>query len=327
MKERFARFIGRALALTVTAAAITRADDAASNAGTAPAENSFIRFVEDETSAALQTSVTTYENAGGVKVDLVGAVHIGDEDYYKGFNELFKSYEVVLYELVGKPEELEPENEAGGKEGEKADAKKTDMTAKILKGSQLALLDVLKLQHQMAHVDYQPANFLHADVTWEKFRELQKEKGENLFTMLQSSIKAQDKLAKEQRKSGVKQPGLRESIAMLTALYKAARGGDATELKLIMGRQMAEAERLMVHMENEKGGSVIITERNKVALAKFDEQVAGGKKNVAIFYGAGHFPDMEKRLLERGFKVKETKWRTAWNIRKAAEKIEVKEAA
>ena len=327
MKERLVRFCSRALALAVAATGIARGDDAPAKQEAAPAGNSFIRFVEDENSAALQTAVTTYENAGGVKVDLVGAVHIGDEAYYKGLNDLFKGYEVVLYELVGKPEELDPEKDEAGEAEKKVDPKKNDMTAKILGGSQLALLGVLKLQHQMAHVDYTPENFVHADVSWEKFREMQKEKGENLFTMLQSSMKAQDKLAREQRKNGIKQPGLGESIAMLAALYKAARGGDATDLKLIMGRQMEQAERLMVHMEDEKGGSVIITERNKVALARFDEQVAGGKKNLGIFYGAGHFPDMEKRLLERGFKLKETKWRTAWDIRRTPGNAEVKEAA
>jgi hypothetical protein len=333
MKSDLARLFGRALALAATAAGLARADESAAASETAPAGNAFIRFIEDDTSAALQTAVTTYENADGVKVDLVGAVHIGDESYYKEFNELFKGYDVLLYELVGKPEEVAPENEeneaddAPAEKEKKPDPKKADMTAKILGGSQIALLELLDLQHQMRHVDYTPANFVHADVSWEKFREMQKEKGENLFTMLQSSMKAQGKLAKEQRKSGIKQPGMRESIAMLAALYKAARGGEATDLKLIMGRQMEQAERLMVHMENDKGGSVIITERNKVALAKFDEQVAAGKKNLGIFYGAGHFPDMEKRLLERGFKLKETKWRTAWDIPKVAEKVEVKEAA
>ncbi|MFM7181536.1 MAG: hypothetical protein ACKO2G_08745 [Verrucomicrobiales bacterium] len=326
MKHKLPRILGRALAVAVTGAGLARAEDAAP-APDAPAqpENSFIRFIEDDDTARLQTSVTTYENANGVKVELIGAVHIADEAYFKGLNELFKGYEVLLYELVGKPEELEEKKEEDG--NAKANPKKEDMTAKILKGSQLALLDVLKLQHQMAHVDYTPANLLHADVSWEKFRELQKEKGENLFTMLQGSIKAQDKLAREQRKQGIKQPGMRESIAMLAALYKASRGGDATDLKLIMGRQMEQAERLMSHMEDEKGGSVIITERNKVALDRFDEQVAGGKKNLGIFYGAGHFPDMEKRLIERGFQPKQSNWRTAWEIPKKASEEEVKPAA
>lgn len=336
--------LGRAFTLAIAASGLAHAD-APPPPEAAPAGNSFIRFIEDEESAALQTAVTTYENANGVKVDLVGAIHIGDEAYYKGFNELFKGYEIVLYELVGKPEEVDPGHQAEAEEENadrnngdeapdrkaeaeaKADPKKTDMTAKILGGSQIALLELLNLSHQMQHVDYTAENFVHADVSWEKFRAMQKEKGENLFTMLQSSIKAQNRLAKEQRKNGIKQPGLRESVAMLAALYKAARGGDATELKLIMARQMEETERLMVHMENEDGGSVIITERNKVALAKLDEQLAAGKKNLGIFYGAGHFPDMEKRLLERGFKAKETKWRTAWDIPKAAGEAPVKNAA
>ena len=332
MKSHLARFFGRTLALAVTAAGVARADETAAAPEAAPAGNSFIRFIEDDTSAALQTAVASYENADGVKVDLVGAVHIGDESYYKGFNELFKGYDVLLYELVGKPEEVAPEKndaEAGeaGERKKKENAKKNDLTAKILAGSQIALLELLDLQHQMRHVDYTPANFVHADVSWEKFREMQKEKGENLFTMLQSSMKAQDQLAKEQRKSGIKPQGMRESLAMLAALYKAARGGDTTDLKLIMGREMEQTERFMARIEEDQGGSVIITERNKVALGIFDEQVAAGKKNIGIFYGAGHFPDMEKRLLERGFKPKETRWRTAWDIPKAAKEEKIKEAA
>ena len=43
-------------------------------------------------------------------------------------------------------------------------------------------------------------------------------------------------------------------------------------------------------------GSTIITERNKRCFDVLDKQLAAGKKKIAIFYGAGHLPDMERRL-------------------------------
>jgi hypothetical protein len=69
-------------------------------------------------------------------------------------------------------------------------------------------------------------------------------------------------------------------------------------------------------------GSTIITERNKVALKKLAEQIASGKKKIAIFYGAGHLGDMEKRLLSNEFELKRSgeDWLDAWNLSKAPAK-------
>lgn len=323
MKPNFARFLARALVLLAATGLATAAEPAPE----VPAlpENSFIRFIEDDDHARLQTAVTSYENADGVKVDLIGAIHIGDEQYYKDLNELFKSYEVLLYELVGKPEEVEGGEEAKAAAGDAAGKK--DMTARILKGSQLALTSVLGLQHQMRHIDYSPDNFVHADVSWEKFREMQKAKGENLFTMARQSAKAREKVEKERKVAGHRKDGGDEGIALLIALVKAVQNDDATQLKLIMARQMRDAEKMMAHMDAQDGGNVIITERNKIAFETLDAQLAAGKKNLGIFYGAGHFPDMEKRLLERGFKARETQWRTAWDIPKKAAPAPEKKAA
>jgi hypothetical protein len=63
-------------------------------------------------------------------------------------------------------------------------------------------------------------------------------------------------------------------------------------------------------------GSTIITERNKVALKKLSEQIAAGKKKIAIFYGAGHLGDMEKRLAaDFQLKRKDEQWLDAWNLK------------
>lgn len=62
-------------------------------------------------------------------------------------------------------------------------------------------------------------------------------------------------------------------------------------------------------------GSTIVTERNKKALAVLRREREAGKRRVAIFYGAAHLPDMEKRLLDEfGMRRAETRWLTAWDL-------------
>jgi len=60
----------------------------------------FIRVVEDEKTVRLQTSVTRYVK-DGVSVDLIGAVHVADKQYFMDLNELFTKSEVLLFELIG----------------------------------------------------------------------------------------------------------------------------------------------------------------------------------------------------------------------------------
>ena len=46
-------------------------------------------------------------------------------------------------------------------------------------------------------------------------------------------------------------------------------------------------------------------------------EIAAGKKEMAIFYGAGHLPDMERRLMS-DFKMKRggQTWLEAWELNK-----------
>ena len=64
--------------------------------------------------------------------------------------------------------------------------------------------------------------------------------------------------------------------------------------------------------EDVSGIPRIVGERNRVAFEVLDKQLAAGKKKLAIFYGAAHLPDMEQRLIKRGFKRTSTKWLKAW---------------
>ena len=73
----------------------------------------------------------------------------------------------------------------------------------------------------------------------------------------------------------------------------------------------------MTGVEGEHG-TVIIAERNKIALSVLEKQIAAGKKKLAIFYGSAHLPDMQKRLLAMGFTRVNHEWITAWNLPRRA---------
>ena len=85
-------------------------------------------------------------------------------------------------------------------------------------------------------------------------------------------------------------------------------------LKIVLAKQLAETESLLVSFGGEEG-SVLISERNKMALEVLKEQLAAGKKQVGIFYGAGHLADMDQRLRKDfGLQPVEITWLTAWDL-------------
>lgn len=59
---------------------------------------------------------------------------------------------------------------------------------------------------------------------------------------------------------------------------------------------------------------MLVTERNKVVMEKLAVALAQGRRNIGIFYGAGHMPDLEKRLLAEGFRRTGMDYLTAWDI-------------
>src|SRR5688572_19794837 len=69
-------------------------------AATRDAARDYVRFQGDNIRGKLETVIVTLKNAAGVKVDLIGAVHIADAAYYATLMRIFAGYEALLFELV-----------------------------------------------------------------------------------------------------------------------------------------------------------------------------------------------------------------------------------
>ena len=255
----------------------------------------FIRIQRNENRdpVALQTAIAKYVPAGGEKgaeIDLVAVVHIGEQAYYERLNKEFEKYDAVLYELVA------PEGNKPPKGGEM----KSDNPLAML---QQGMTFFLGLEHQLEVVDYRKSNFIHADLSPEGMKKAMKERGDDKMTIILGVIA--DLLRK--RNLDADKPEPQAPDISLTDLL------NPKKFKRIMAQQFEDAGG-----DVSLGGTInrlLVEDRNKACIKVLQQQLTAGKKKIAIFYGAAHMPDFDKRLKEDfGMKRTESEWITAWNL-------------
>lgn len=245
---------------------------------------------------SLQTAIVRYRGKKdsefeGRIVDLVGVVHIGQESYYQDLNILLGKYDSVLYELVApdgtriKPEDLEKRRS-------------------ILASMQTGMKDMLNLEYQLEKIDYMAENFRHADMSPTEFVEDLERRGDSLFKMFARMMGAG--LASSAATGG--------DAGLLLALFSDDR---PKRMKQAMARQLVDIELVTAGMDDANGDNTLIKGRNAKAFSVLREELEAGKNKLAVFYGAGHLPDMAERL-ERDFDMVERKttWLDAWDLTK-----------
>ena len=259
-----------------------------------------VRRNDDGKPVALETAVVRYipktsakEGDNQVVVDLIGAVHVGDEKYYAELNKRFKDYDVLLYELVAPPGATIPKGGRGGK-----------TSGHPVGAMQDGLKSMLDLEHQLDQIDYTAENFVHADMSPEEFSKTMANRGESFMQMF---FRLMGQGAAQQATGGS------NDVGMLLALFSRDR---AQRMKVLMAEQFENLEGQMAAFDGPEG-STIITERNKKAFEVLERELKNGKKKIGVFYGAGHLPDMEERLL-KDFDLKragDAQWVQAWSLK------------
>lgn len=268
----------------------------------APAPSDFARFTPiGENEGLFETSVTTYRDAAGRTVTLVAAVHIADARHYRELNRLFKGFEAVLYELVAEEGTRPRPGRASG----------------LLSMFQRMLKSGLGLEFQLDAIDYSAKNLVHADLDPRSFARLQEEKGENLLTLMLRAMGAEARRLREEREKADQKGGAdsteRRALTDLVTAFRRRRGRHL--LRLSFARQLEQMEALAAGFSGKDGkGSVLVEGRNARAFEVLDSLLKEGKRNLAIYYGAAHMPDMEERLAARGFEKVDKRWLVAWDI-------------
>lgn len=261
----------------------------------------FLRIVRDADGkpAGLETATVRYVPAGAygprdLVVDLVAVTHVGEMEYFTGIEGQLADYDAVLYELVA-PEGAVPQPGAN---------------AGAIPG---ALKGMLELEYQTERIDYTRKNFVHADLTPQQIGEKMRERGQTGFSVAMDALGA---MLADAGKRATDVEGQDELAGFdLTTLLFDPNG--KTKLKRAFAVEIARAE--MEGALGETIGRMLITDRNEAAVGVLRKQIDTGRRRIAIFYGAGHMPDLERRLVE-DFRLERqgAEWREAWDLGEVA---------
>ena len=294
----------RAKLIPVTAFAMLLAASAcaAEAAAAAPraegAKDQFLRLARDRDNRPLrlETAIVRCAPVDGNRrtptVDLVAAIHVADAAYYRQLNREFAGYDAVLYELVAAEEAQVPR--PGSPPGNNP-----------LSLLQNGIKNVLDLEFQLDGIDYTRKNMVHADMSPAQFARSMQDRGETMLGMVARMIG----YALTQQNRAADAGG---SVQLLAALLDKNR---ATALKRIVAEQFVDNGDALTALEG-PNGSTLISGRNQVALSVLRKEIAAGKQKIAVFYGAGHMPDLARRLrADFGLTPVDTRWLTAWNLK------------
>lgn len=259
----------------------------------------YIRIRETEAGLpkALETSIVRYVAAKDsphpeLVVDLVGVVHVGQKEYYRQLDKRLGTYDVVLYELVAP-------------DGTRVAPEEVAASRSPLSAVQLGMRDMLNLEFQLQHIDYSAKNFRHADMSPEEFIKDMEGRGDSILKM---GLRMMGAGLATQAASG-------SDAGMLRALFS---GEDRPKkMKQVMAQQLIDVEVMTAGLDDADGQNTLIRSRNIKAFEVLREEIEAGKKRIAVFYGAGHLPDMAERL-EQNFNLRPTtvEWFEAWDLQR-----------
>ena len=269
----------------------------------------YVRIAGDERSNRMEVKVATFTLPDGRTVDLFGVVHLGDATYYQDVDQRLATYDAVLFELVGNPSSLQNPSAPDASDAQPP-------RPHPLRGLQKGIGSLFKLEFQLERIDYTRPNFVHADATAGEFAKMQADRGESMMKLLLQSLKMSGDPAMQEKFKDANNIG----IADLVMLFYSEKS--MQRVKLVFARLLAESEELLEGGLLEKDNA-IIKGRNEVALRKLKEVLSDpAKKRVAIFYGAGHMPSMQRDLEDKWQgRLTSEAWLPAWTMPAKAKRV------
>lgn len=261
-------------------------------------QQEYVRFVQGsgQWEGELQTAIVNFENDAGVQLNLVAAVHLGEEEYYTELNSYFKTQDVVLYELVAEPDQVPTRD---GRES----------STSLIGFIQQAMAGFLNIGFQLDEIDYTQPNFLHADLTPSQLDALMTSKNENFFTMFLNLAMAQ---IAEQNASPDEPPS---SFTMLSLLGAMNSDNQNAAVKFLFAEELGRSGGILLGEELEQQVT-ILGDRNKAALRVLGEALGNPDyRRISIFYGAAHMPGIEREIsATMGFVRTGQSWQPAWMV-------------
>ncbi len=256
------------------------------------APTAFTRFRQlTRLEANLESSVTRYRHPGSKQVvALVAAIHIGDPSYYHELQAELDRYDLVLFERIGKV-------------GEEPEDRREIFT--LFAELQHEISKLLEFAHQADGIDYTRGNLRHSDMSLREFEQaLEESAGPQIIPLL------------DDRAARWIAPIFRFGMAMTKEMSK-SDPHFANRMRWQLGSLLGKLDRVALELQIgdiANPDDVIIGLRNAYAWEIFQRSLSEGFQRTAVFYGAAHMPDFERRLLESGWVRVEQTWIPAWHI-------------
>jgi hypothetical protein len=238
-------------------------------------------------------------------IRLVGVTHLGSSNYYHDLQQLLNSQPLVLFEGVGAT-------------NKQFMAARSDQYA-----LQPALALALGLQFQLNAIDYSSPHFINSDLSVEQLSRIfsgpDTDPTDPTDPTEDASLGELLSLMDGSSWSGVlmrfgvaligASPRLRATVRLVLVETLGSLEGDLSDATGLP----PEVRRLM---------EVLIRERNSAVINDLADLLERGRKSrtqrlpsVAVFYGAGHLADLERRICaELGYVPGPDQWHTAFDV-------------
>jgi hypothetical protein len=271
-----------------------------------PSERIRIQGMVGDGAGVLEVPLIRYEGRRdgaltGVTLDFIGAVHVGDESYYRDLNRRFQGYEEVLYELVAEPTRIAELSKRTASSG--------------LGWVQKRLSDLLGLSFQLEIINYQAPNLIHADLSPKQLEAAMKARGEGLVDLLWKMLTvSRDPKLRQKAKEMEESSASLKGISPLAVLLRGPTRREQILIKRFMARGMLESDSFIETIGGDDG-LALIDDRNKAVVDVVRREIANGRRRLAVFYGVAHLRDLHDRLTkELGFEIVAVEWLPAWSI-------------
>ncbi len=261
----------------------------------------------DADTVALQIALRRFtpEHGRGPAVWLTGVSHVGESNYYATLQQHLDKQSLVLFEGVGareKPIRFDPAEEAS---------------------IQHTLATSLGLVFQLTAIDYDRPQFRNSDLTIPELQRMLANEQSPSPGSGQDSGSAPAENQELQQLMGVMDGSSLLGILVHMGIKMIASSPKLQSMaKLVLidvlGHFQADLSEIQgMPPEMQRLMTVIIRGRNEVVIRDLKKHLGRSTpdQSVSIFYGAGHMPDLEKRLTgELGYRRRDETWLTAISL-------------
>ncbi len=252
---------------------------------------------------------------GAPELLLAGVSHLGETNYYQALQQRLNARSLVLYEGVRHADEDKGTDDAGQVEassGRKMEADEDSI--------QFTLARSLGLAFQLSVIDYDRPNFRNSDMSINQIARIlsggrkpgagdpsPQARGSAEFQMLLQVMDGTSfigRLANGVVRLLGANPRMQASTRLMLIELLGSLQGDLTE----MGAIPPDMKRLLTVLLHARNGVVVADLRKEL-------QRTDPPESIAVFYGAAHMSDLEKRICEElGYRPGDTEWLPAIRV-------------